>query len=154
MWVKVERKNYLCNLQIAFKARLFDELFNFVLQTIYLRGAPKAPTVCFRNRCLGNYTIRREAGRECWRGEGGSSHWHWLKQVERHRAAEQNWDLPNAFGLTSSLVKELSPSSSSSDTSTSSSCRPFFGSQVILFSFFNLLLALANQQLTWDNEKL
>ena len=42
-----------------------DELFNFVFQTIYLRGAPKAPTVCFRNRCLGNYTIReREAGRE------------------------------------------------------------------------------------------
>ena len=57
-------------------------------------------------------------------------------------------NLPNTFGLTSSLVKELSPSSSS-DTSTSSSCKPFFGSQVILFSFFNRLLALANQQLTW-----
>ena len=54
--------------------------------------------------------------------------------------------LPNAFGF-SSRVKELSPSSSS-DTSTSSSLRPFFGSQVILFSFFNLLLAFANQQLT------
>ena len=61
--------------------------------------------------------------------------------------------LPNAFGLTSSLVNEWSPSSSS-DTSTSSSCNPFFGSQVILFSFFSRLRALANQQLTWDDKSL
>ena len=32
--------------------RAFDELFNCVLQTIYLRGAPKAPTLCFSDRWL------------------------------------------------------------------------------------------------------
>ena len=64
----------------------------------------------------------------------------------RHRVLWCECNLPNVFGF-SSLMNELSPSSSS-DTSTSSSCKPFFGSQVILFSFFNRLLALANQQLT------
>ena len=47
----------------------------------------------------------------------------------------------------SSLQNELSLSSSS-DTSTSSSSSLFLGSHVILFSFFNLRLALANQVLT------
>ena len=50
----------------------------------------------------------------------------------------------------SSLQNELSLSSSS-DTSTSSSSSLFLGSQVILFSFFSLLLALANQVLTYNS---
>ena len=145
MWVRVEAEITLCNLLVAKwlpgqpRRAGADELFNFVFQTIYLRGAPKAPTVCFRNRCLGNYTIREEPGRET----ASNQCWYWWDLTLQCSGR----GLPNAFGFTSSLVNELSPSSSS-DTSTSSSCKPFFGSQVILFSFFSRLRALANQQLT------
>ena len=50
-----------------------------------------------------------------------------------------------------SSLKEVS-FSSSSETSTSSSLRPFLGSQVILFSFFSRRRAFANQQLTYNME--
>ena len=133
--------------------RAFDELFNCVLQTIYLRGAPKAPTLCFSDRWLVAARAIMPLDSRGWPGRdraacccsnklsgAAAARWRGGEGGRRHS--------PNAFGF-SSLVKELSPSSSSSDTSTSSSCKPFFGSHVILFSFFSLLLALANQQLTW-----
>ena len=162
MWVIAERKNYLLQFTnspgLCF---LTDGLIACCRQ--FICRAPREGASALVNRCSDNYTIREESERGQVYGDRlgggfgfppmlqfGFGFQQVLKLCSSSLVFVCVWkerNLPNTFGFTSSLVKELSPSSSS-ETSTSSSCKPFFGSQVILFSFFNRLLALANQQLT------